>query len=222
MTTIGDITSRLKGMIKAVREDAFITDRFLYSLALKHAKTLVRRQDNENKIKTMDSLFETLPCVELIEISKIAACCAGIKGACTFRRTKDPIPNTIGGSWGPIIRGVSTIDYSTYFNPTWSMIFVDIANSTDFKYNKTKYYWYHDHHLYFPNIDYDAVNIEAIWEDSINYLKCDGECVLRQDEHIAFPDYLLTEVENLVKADLGLVIQTLGDVNDDKQSNLRT
>jgi len=32
MQTIGDIISRVRGQIKAESEDAFVTDRYLYSL----------------------------------------------------------------------------------------------------------------------------------------------------------------------------------------------
>ncbi len=63
MTTIGETISRVRNVVKGVKEDAFLTDRFLYSMILKYAKMLIRRQDNENKIMRFQSLFERLPCV---------------------------------------------------------------------------------------------------------------------------------------------------------------
>ena len=53
MTTVGEATSRVRNILKAVKEDPFLTDRFLYSLIMKYAKTLIRRQENEGKIKIM-------------------------------------------------------------------------------------------------------------------------------------------------------------------------
>ena len=50
MTTIGETISRVRNTIKGVREDAFLTDRYLYSVILKYAKLYIRRQDSENKI----------------------------------------------------------------------------------------------------------------------------------------------------------------------------
>jgi hypothetical protein len=224
MTTIGDCTSRLRNLIKAVKEDAFLTDRFLYSMVLKYGKMLIRRQDNENKIKGMDSVFERATCVELIEIGKVGACCAGIQTDCTIRRTKDPLPAIMEGSYGPIIRGVSTVDDSTFFQPTYSQIFVSIANSNNYRYNKSKYYWYRDHHLYFPNVEYDAVNIEAIWEADISSMKCEEEnkCRLRQDNPLPFPDYLVAEAEQSVLKELGVMLQIPSDLQDDKQSIIRS
>ena len=55
MTTIGDVVSRLRGQIKAESEDAFVTDRYLYSLILKYAQVLMRRQDNANKLMILNN-----------------------------------------------------------------------------------------------------------------------------------------------------------------------
>ena len=152
MTTIGDSVSRLRNLVKGVKEDAFLTDRFLYSLVLKYAKMLIRRQDNENKIMRFQSLFESLPCVDLIEVDKIEACCSGIKSNCTIMRTKDKLPTVLEGAYGPLFRTVSSIDGSIQCFKTYPSTYTNMANTTTFKYNTNKYYWYLDGYLYFPNI----------------------------------------------------------------------
>lgn len=221
MVTIGDAVSSIRGIVKAVKEDAFITDRFIYSLILKYGKTLIRRQDNENKIRNMRSLFETLPCDELIEVDKVSACCNGIKSNCKIMRTKDKLPKLMEGANGPLIRGVSSIDNGIYMNPTSPQVYISIANSLNFKHNKAKYYWLIDDYLYFPNIEWDAINIEAIWEDSISYLKCEKKCKLRQDENATIPDYLFGEIEPMVLRSLGITVQLPTDPSDDKLSQIR-
>ena len=224
MVTIGEITSRLRNIIKAVKEDTFITDRFLYSMVFKFAKALIRRQDNERKIMKVRSLFSKIPCVELIEVDRIEACCAGIKSNCTIMRTKYKLPALVEGSAGPLIRGVSTLDDSIYFEGTTSKTYVSIANSSNFKHNKAKYYWYMGGHLYFPDIPYEGVNVEAMWEDDVSYLQCDEEnkCKPRQDTIAPIPDYLIAEAETMVLQELGISMQLPSDVADDKQSILRT
>jgi hypothetical protein len=112
MTTINDAVSRVRNVIKSVKEDVFMTDRFIYSVILKYAKMLIRRQDNEMKIFRVQSLFKTLPCVELIEVDKVEACCTGIKSGCTIMRTKDRLPAVLDGAYGPIIRTVASVDGS--------------------------------------------------------------------------------------------------------------
>lgn len=222
-TTIGDTVSRLRNVIKAVKEDAFITDRFLYSLFLKYAKMLIRRQDNEGKIMRMQSLFETLPCVELIEVDKIEACCAGIKSNCTIMRTKDKLPDILNGSMGPLFRSITSLDSSVLVYPTYSQQYVKMTHLPSFKFNTTKYYWFSEGYLYFPNITWEGVKVEGLWTDSINYLKCDGDgCKMRQEDPAVVPDYLFAEIEQMVLRDLGITMQSPNDVNDDKQSVLRT
>lgn len=222
-TKIGDTVSRIRNVVKGVKEDAFLTDRFLYSLVLKYAKMVIRRQDNENKIMRMRGFFETLPCIELMEVDKVEACCTGIKTNCTIMRTKDKLPDVLNGLIGPLFRDITSIDGSIVAYPTYASQYVSMTNSTSFKYNKTVYYWFRDGYLYFPNIEWEAVSVEALWEDSINYLKCDSEtCAPRQDDPTPIPDYLFAEIEQMVLKDLLVTIQTPVEGQDDKQSPLRT
>jgi len=222
-TTRGDSISRVRNLIKGVKEDAFITDRLLYSLILKYAKLLIKRQDNENKIMRFQSLFEAIPCVELIEVDKVEACCSGIKTHCTIMRTKDKLPTILEGSFGPLFRNITSLDRSIQVYKTYPSTFTNIANSTTFKYNKTKYYWYLEGYLYFPNIEWDGVLVEGLWADSIDYLKCDSEkCLYAQDENINIPEYLFAEVEQMVMRDLGVLVQMPTELQDDKQSPLRS
>ena len=225
METIGTIVSRIRNTIKAVKEDAFITDRYLYSLVLKYGKTLIRRQDNENKIKSIRSLFKVLPCYDLIEVDKVEACCIGIKSNCKIMRTRLKLPKIIDGSYGPLIKGVSTIDNSIYLYPTTPKAFISIANSPNYKYNKNKYYWYSESHIYLPNAMYEGVNVEAMWEDNIAYLQCNDKdtegCITMQESECAIPDYLYSEIENMILQEMGYIMKVPNDVVDDKQSNIR-
>ena len=71
MATIGEIVSRVRESIKAEAKDAFITDRYLYSLIIKHGQLLMRRQDHTNKLKKFNSVWKSLPFVELVEVDKV-------------------------------------------------------------------------------------------------------------------------------------------------------
>lgn len=222
-TTIGDTVSRVRNLIKAVKEDAFITDRFLYSLVLKYAKLYIKRQDNENKIMRFQSLFEVIPCLELIEVDKVEACCSGIKTNCTIMRTKERLPTVLEGTYGPLFRTITSLDRSIRVYKTYPSTYTQIANSTNHKYNKTKYYWYIDGYLYFPNIMWEGVLVEGLWEDSIAHLQCDEpQCTPRQDDPTHFPEYLFAEIEQMVLKELGMFVQMPNETQDDKQSVLRS
>jgi len=223
MTTIADTISRVRNIVKGVKEDAFLTDRLLYSLVLKYGKLLIRRQDNESKIMRFQSLFEVLPCVELIEVDKIEACCPGVTSDCKIMRTKDKLPTLLEGSWGPLFRTVSSIDGSIEMFPTYPSTYAGLSSSTNFKYNKNAYYWYLNGYIYCPNVIWEAIKVEGLWDESIAMYTCDGDiCAPRQDEQVHIPDHLFAEIEQMVVKDLGLLLQIPPEGSDDKQSPLRT
>lgn len=223
MTTIAETVSRIRNGLKAVKEDAFITDRYIYSVVLKYAKAAIRRQDNENKIMRFSSIFKTLPCVELIEVNKVEACCGDIKSDCTIMRTKDKLPKMIEGSIGPIFRSVASIDGMQELSETYRPTYVSMTKLRTFKYNSTKYYWYADGYLYFPNIEWDSVLVQLIPEADVSYLTCDPEAqckpMQQQDSHI--PDYLMAEIEQPARLEILQLFNTPQDGPDDKQNPIR-
>lgn len=203
-----DTISRVRNLIKGTKQKDFLTDRFLYSLVLKYAKLYLKRLDDQNKIMRFQSLFVTLPCVELEETDKVAACCGGITSGCTIMRTKYQLPDVFEGTYGPLFRTISSIDGSFICIKTNPATFTDIANSSTFKYNKNKYYWFIDRRLYFPNLEWDAVRVEVLPENSVEEYLCEGDaCVLRQYEQTHIPEYLFAEIEQNVKNDLLGTIQ---------------
>jgi hypothetical protein len=220
MTTIGEAISRVRNTLKAVKEDPFLTDRTIYFSLIKYSQTLIKREDNQFRLMKMSQIFQVLPYVELIDVDKIEAGCIGVYSECYFKRSKDKLPNILNGMFGPIIRTVSSIDGSIEMFRTDPGTWISITKSTTFKYNKRPYFWYLNGYLYAPNIDWDAVRIEAIFEN--NTEKCDTDpCQIQQDELLNIPDYLFSEVEQFVVKELTMTIQVPTDGADDSQNPLR-
>ena len=221
-TTVGETISRVRNVVKGVKEDPFMTDRFLYSLISKYAKLLIKRQDNENKIMKFQSLFKVLPCVELIEIDKVEACCSGIKTNCTIYRTKDKLPELFEGSYGPLFRNITSLDRSIVLYKTNPTTYTAMTHTTSFKYNKNKYFWYLEGYLYFPNLIWDGVLVEGLWTESVAYLQCKGDtCTIRQDDEISIPEFLFAEIEQMVLKELQLTLAVAQEKGDDSQNQLR-
>jgi hypothetical protein len=224
MTTIGESISRVRNLVKAAKQDAYMTDRFIYSLIVKYAKLYIKRQDNLNIRLKFASLFRTLPCVELVETNRIEACCGSLPTSCRIMRTREKIPLPFEGSYGPFIRTVASIDGSTEVYRTQPAAFVSMSKTTTFKYNKQKYYWYMNGYLYLPNVEWDAIMLEGIFQDDISIFTCTSEevCAIRQNEVLPIPDDLFAEIEKQVLQDLSIEIQVPVDTNiSDKQNILR-
>jgi hypothetical protein len=99
---------------------------------------------------------------------------------------------------------------------TW----ISITKSTTFKYNKRPYFWYLNGYIYCPNIDWDAIRIEAIFDGQLD--TCDTDpCLIRQDDAFVLPEYLFSEAEQYVVKELTMTMQIPTDGPDDSQNALR-
>jgi len=220
MTTIGETISRVRNTLKAVKEDPFLTDRTIYFSLIKYAQTLIKREDNQFRLMKMSQIFKVLPYVELIDVDRIEAGCVGVYSECYFKRSKDKLPNILNGMFGPIIRTTSSIDGSIEMFRTDPGTWISITKSTTFKYNKRPYFWYLNGYIYCPNIDWDAIRIEAIFDGVLE--TCDTDpCALRQDDPFVLPEYLFSEVEQFVIKELTMSLQVPSDGADDSQNTLR-
>lgn len=220
MTTIAESISRVRNVLKAVKEDPFLTDRQIYFAIQKYAKTLIKREDNQFRLMKMSSIFQVLPYVELIDVDRVEAGCLGVYSECYFKRSKNKLPSILDGMFGPIIRTVSSIDGGIEMFRTDPGTWVSITKSTTFKYNKRPYFWYLNGYLYAPNINWDAIRVEAIFENDTE--NCDSEqCMIMQDQPLNIPDYLFSEVEQFVIKEFSTTLQISVDPSDDSQNILR-
>ena len=168
----------------------------------------------------ISNIFKAMPYVELIEVDKVDAGCYGVYSGCYFKRTKEKLPELLTGIQGPIIRTVSSVDGSIELFRTDPGTFSSMTKSTTFKYNKKQYFWFLDGYLYFPNLAWDAVKIEAIFENDVE--TCDSDkCLIKQEQALNIPDYLFSEIEQYVVKELTMSIQVPTDGADDSQNTLR-
>jgi hypothetical protein len=220
MTTIGEAISRVRNTLKAVKEDPFLTDRTIYFSLMKYSQTLIKREDNQFRLMKMSQIFQVLPYIELIDVDKVEAGCVGVYSECYFKRSKDKLPSILSGMFGPIIRTTSSIDGTIEMFRTDPGTWVSMTKTTTFKYNTRPYFWYLNGYIYCPNVDWDAIRMEAIFEN--NTPTCDTDpCLIQQDQPLNIPEYLFSEVEQFVVKELTMAISVPGDGADDSQNALR-
>jgi len=214
--------SQIRNLSKTLKQDnVYITDRLIFSLIKKHAAPLIYQEDGKMKIMKMDFLFTPIEFTELVEVDKIEAECVGIKTDCTIKRTKDKLPAIFTGYWGAVIRDVSSIDGNIEIYPTSPRSYVRKRNSSNAKYDKNKYYWFLNDYLYFPDMEWDAVRIEAIFESLIDSCGKKDPCSDYQEMEVGIPDYLISTIQGLVMQDLSIHFQIPSDAQNDKISNTR-
>lgn len=222
MYTIGEAVSRVRNTVKAVKQDAgSMSDRYLYSLIMKHGRALMRRQDDYNRILRYADIWRPLHFVELTEVDRTEAQCFCVSSNCQIRRTKDKLPDLIHGYYSPLLRFVTSLDQSEDVKPTDPTTYEKMSKQKTFKYNKTKYYWYLNGYLYFPNIEWDAIRLEGIFEGDISGYNCDEPdyCFSMYDALCPIPEYLFTEIEQLIfTQDLGFMVKLPQDTQHDTKN----
>jgi hypothetical protein len=72
----------------------------------------------------------------------------------------------------------------------------------------------------FPNIDWEAVRMEAIFEGTVETCTTD-DCLIKQDQDMSIPEYLFAEVEQFAIKELSAMLQIPQDNSDDSQNLLR-
>ena len=219
MTTIGDAISRVRNTLKAVKEDPFLTDRVIYSSLIKYGQTLLKREDNQFRLMKISSIFQVLPYIELIDVDKVEAGCIGVYSGCYFKRSKEKLPTILDGAMGPIIRTTSSIDGTIEMFRTDPGTWVSMTRTTTWRYNTRKYFWYLDGYIYCPNVDWDAIRMEAIFQGVTD--PCSDQCDIAQNKPLSLPEYLFSEVEQFVIKELSMSMQIPSDGADDGQNTLR-
>lgn len=223
VTTVAEAISRIRNQIKSVNTDAFVTDRYIFSLIIKHISWLIKREDDKGVLRKYNNIFHTLDHFPMVDVDKADTGCFCIESGCTIKRSKDKIPAAYEGSYGPIIRSITSIDGTTPLVLTYPSTYQAMIKQKTFKYNKTYYYYIVNDYIYAPNVDWVAIRVEGLFRHGIGIYDCNTEhdCIYRQEEPFSVPMYLFAEMEQNVMKDLTVSIQIPQDINSDFLSNTR-
>lgn len=224
---ISEAISRVRNIVKSVKEDAFLTDRFIYSLIKKYGYAVLQKEINIGGLR-YSNLYTKLPYIELVDIStvEIPECFnVVIPTGCSIKRSKSRLPKTFSSSNGLMIRTVASLDYSKKYYFSHPEAFNHIMNiSINKKWNKNGYFYIDsDDYLYIFNDDVKAVLVEGLFVDYTNFLSCDNkfQCQSATDFIAPFPDHLFAEIESYVLKELLMLIQIPSDNSDDSKSITR-
>jgi hypothetical protein len=171
--TVNEAISNVKNDLRLVHADRRITVKFIYSLLEKHASLFLKRDSDKLQLVKVDNIWQTLNCVETIDVPTTDDCCK-FTSKCRILRTKDKLPETFEDSWGILLRHVSSIDNSIDMHPIKMSEWTRKLETPSFKYDKTLYYFYRNGYLYFPNCKWKLVSITGFFKKDISHLnKCE-------------------------------------------------
>ena len=90
----------------------------------------------------------------------------------------------------------------------------------DFLNNKTKYFWWLDGYIYCPNIEWDAIKVEGVFDSDITKWDCDTEndCTPRYEQEMYIPEALFAEIEQQVVNTMLNTIKVPSEDSDNKRN----
>lgn len=213
MATLRKLVSDVRGLHKLLSSDAILTDRVIASELRSSAVLLIRRETNLRKLWNTSTIFETLPCLEMMEVP-ISECCDYVD-ECSVSRSKYKLPKISEGNYQYLIQGVYSINAMGGMGKKFKEITINryinllklpiIINE--------HYYWIIDDYLYISNPLLEAIRIAAFFEDDVSsdikFSDCCGQkasdeeyCKNPLDKEYGLPGYLQDQVKELVSQKL--------------------
>lgn len=229
MSTLRKLVSDVRSMHKLLSTDNLITDRVVASEIRNNTLLLVKRETNLRKLWATDTLFTTVPCLEMIEVP-ISECCEYVD-PCSIGRSKFKLPRIAEGNYQYLIQGVYSINALSGVGKKLKEItinrYVNLIKLPIIK--NEEYYWIQNGYLYINNPLLKAIRISAFFEEDvpneIMYPECgcggyepnlEDYCKNPLDKEYALPGYLQNQVLALTSQKL---LSTYFRINDDKTSD---
>lgn len=229
MATLRKLVSDVRSMHKLLSTDSLITDRAIASELRNSSLMLVKRETNLRKLWATDSLFTTIPCLEMVEVP-ISECCNYVDD-CTIARTKYKLPRIAEGNYQYLIQGVYSINALGGTGKRLKEISVNrYLNLLKLPVIKNEeYFWITNDYLYVTNPLVESVRLVASFEEDVPndvmYSECgcggnepnlDDYCKNPLDKEFALPGYLEKQVLELTSQTLLKTYFTLKtDITED-------
>jgi hypothetical protein len=214
MATLRKLVSDVRAMHKLLSTDNLITDRVVASEIKNNTLLLVKRETNLRKLWATDTLFTTIPCLELVEVP-ISECCDFVD-PCTVARTKVKLPRICEGNYQYLIQGVYSINAMSGQGKKLKEITINrYLNLLKLPIIKNEqYYWISNGYLYVNNPLLQAIRIAAFFEEDvpneIMFAEChcgdnvnlEDYCMNPLDKEYGCPGYLEKQVLELTSQKL--------------------
>ena len=215
MSTLRKLVSDVRAMHKILSSDGLITDRAIASEIKTDAFMLIKRETNLRKLWATDTLFTTIPCLEMCEVP-ISECCDYVD-ECTIARSKEKLPRISEGNYQYVIQGVYSINAlsgkGTKLKESTVNRFINTLKLPVIK--NEAYYWISNGYLYVSNPSVQAVRFVALFEEdvpnSLMYSECScgtktytnkDYCKNPLDKEFSLPGYLEKQVLELASQKL--------------------
>lgn len=214
MATLRNLVSTVRASHKLLSTDGLLTDRAIAAEIKNSAYLLIKRETNLRKLWATNTIFTTIPCLELIEVP-ISECCEYVD-PCNVSRSRYKLPRMSEGNYQYVIQGVYSINAMGGSGKKLKEItinrYINLLKLPIIK--NEEYFWIVNGYLYTNNPNLKALRIAALFEEDvpneIMFPDCGcGEdytiedlCKNPLDKDFSLPGYLEDQVLRLVSEKL--------------------
>jgi hypothetical protein len=212
MATLRKLVSDVRSTHKLLSTDNLITDRVVASEIRNNTLLLIKRETNLRKLWATDTVFTTIPCLEMIQVS-ISECC-DYTDPCTISRSKYKLPPISEGNYQYLIQGVWSINamggIAKKFKEITINRYINLLKLPIIK--NEAYFWIHNGYLYVTNPLLKTARIAAFFETDVpNTITfgCSSQsidnaafCMNPLDKEYGVPGYLEKQVLELTSQKL--------------------
>lgn len=228
MSSLRKYISDVRSFHRLLSGDNRITDRAIASELRSNSLMLVKRETNLRRLWDTDTLFTTIPCLEMEPVSISECCGTSIDGM--VARSREKIPSILEGIHGYVMKGVYTINAMGGQGSKFTYVTLDrYANMQKLRSVRSqRYFWIMDNHIYISDPDIEKIMVSAVFEADIPWsvlypeCGCNGnptvleQCLNPADRNLPVPGYLEKQVLELTSQKL---IATYFRIPEDLNSN---
>lgn len=176
MSTLRNLVSTVRSSHRLLSTDGKLTDRAIAAEIKSSTFLLLKRDTNLRRFWATDTLFTTLPCLELMEVP-ISECCEYVD-ECMIARTKFKIPRISEGNYQYLIQGVYSINALGGRGKKLKEItvnrYINLLKLPVIK--QEEYYFIMNDYLYVTNPLINLIRLSAFFEDDIPNEVMFSEC----------------------------------------------
>lgn len=207
MSTLRQLVSNVRSMHRILSTDSMITDRAIASELRRVSLLMIKRETNLRKLWATDTLFTTIPCLEMIEVP--ISDCSDYSEDILVARSKHKMPRMAEGNYNYVIQGVYSINVLGGTGKKLKEISINrYLNLLKLPAKKNEeYFWINNDYLYVSSAFVNKVRISALFMDDIptevmypeevctgpNF-SLDDYCMNPLDKQFYLPGYLEKQV----------------------------
>jgi len=200
-----EIVSEIINDLRALNIDDRISSRYVLSKLRGFLALYIKRENDQRKLYDYDTLWLTVPCVEMEPANDIECCGVVIPKCKTWMRSKKAIPEIYITGQGPAIQQLQSARGDIVFIKSTLKDYLK-ASARRWQNKENKYFWIENNHLVVPDSEIELVTLVAYFKDKKAGKELSGcpetdcgekdpKCNLPMDEDFDCPDYLLAQVK---------------------------